>query len=433
MLENDAFIPIDSARTQRLSEGVCWFFLAATILLALLDAYGRAQTPLPTLSVAWIGVFALYYALRTASQRFHGRLPLWSARSGLLGGFWRPGQIPLLLLLDLLVITCLFALSGGWASPLYLVYMGWAVSLLDAPSTLISLCLSGIACSAFVLGVLLAPHEPFSALQVTLVAEHALLLLFVGLGISGIGIFRKHTKWAWEAEHRQWDALRQTVFSQLSHELYTPLSALSASAALLAAAEEPMAADQHHLLSVIERNCARMNLLITDLLALWREPQRQSTAAPKPLCALAVAQSVGDMLGPLLAGKRQRLTLAAEPADVCVLADSQRLEQVLVNLLVNAHKYAPAETTILLTISRREDEVLFAVQDEGTGVPLEEQGYLFDWLYRGADSLASSRGSGIGLALAKALVELQGGRIWLESIPDTGSTFYFLLPAAEAG
>ena len=79
MLENDALIPTDSARTQRLSEGVCWFFIAATILLALLDAYGRAQTPLPTRSVAWTGVFALYYALRTASTRFHVRLPLWSA------------------------------------------------------------------------------------------------------------------------------------------------------------------------------------------------------------------------------------------------------------------------------------------------------------------------------------------------------------------
>jgi signal transduction histidine kinase len=75
--------------------------------------------------------------------------------------------------------------------------------------------------------------------------------------------------------------------------------------------------------------------------------------------------------------------------------------------------------------------VLFAVHDDGAGVSLEEQGHLFELFYRGANSLASSRGAGLGLALAKALVVLQGGHIWVESVPGSGSTFYFTLPAAE--
>jgi signal transduction histidine kinase len=137
------------------------------------------------------------------------------------------------------------------------------------------------------------------------------------------------------------------------------------------------------------------------------------------------------MISPLLEGKQQRLVIEVEPEDIRVLANRHQLEQVLVNLLVNAHKYAPTGVAIMLAVRGQAHEVLFAVHDEGPGVPLEEQGHLFELFYRGTTSLASSRGSGIGLALAKALVILQGGRIWVESTPGAGSTFYFTLPAAE--
>jgi signal transduction histidine kinase len=337
-------------------------------------------------------------------------------------------------LLDLAVITILVSLSGGWASPLYLLYLGWAVALLDESSTMICLCFGGLACSAFALGVLLTPHQPFSALQITLLAEHALLLLIVALGISGIKVYIRHTKASWEAERRQWEALRQTVFSQLSHELYTPLSAISASVSLLAGGvHESRAERRDNLLRVIERNCARMNVLIDDLLALWREHHRQLECIPECLHCQSAAESVGQMLGPLLEGKRQRLVIEAEPQDVCVLGDRHRLEQILVNLLVNAQKYAPAGTAIRLTVNGQEREVLFGVHDEGTGVPLEEQGHLFEWFYRGANSQAPSRGFGIGLALAKALVVLQDGHIWVESVSGKGSAFYFTLPAVDSG
>jgi len=276
----------------------------------------------------------------------------------------------------------------------------------------------------------LAAQQPFSGLQTMLLAEHALLLLIVALGISGINIYIMYTKSSWEAERCKWDRLRQVVFSQLSHELYTPLSAISGSVAL-ALDDLPVAERQQRLLRVIERNCARMNVLIDDLLALWKEPQRQLHYAPGHLACLPVAESVGQMLSPLLEGKQQRLMVAAEPQRVSALADKDRLEQVLVNLLVNAHKYAPPEAVITLTINGQGQEILFAVHDDGAGVPLEEQGHLFEMFYRGARNLASSRGSGLGLALAKALVVLQGGRIWVESLPGGGSTFYFTLPAAE--
>lgn len=433
MLFHDFLPQTYPARLRRLSDGVFWFFIAATILLALLDARIPMQAPLPP-SAAWAGVFVLYYALRSSVTLPGWRSAYQVGRAGKCSWLPRWSCVLLLpLLLDLLVMTSLLALSGGWASPLYLLYLGWAAALLDEPSTVICLVLSALACVAFGLGVLLAPHQPFSALQITLLVEHLLLLLLVALGISGVKVYTRHTKSIWEAERRQWDALRQTVFAHLSHELYTPLSAMSASAALLRASEEPGADRQQQLLHVIERNCARMGVLIDDLLALWCEQRRQLDCAPGGQHCLTVAESAGQMLSPLLEGKQQRLVILAQPEDVCALADRQRLEQVLVNLLANAQKYGPAGAAITLTISGQGHDVLFAVHDEGAGVPLEEQRHLFELFYRGTNSAASARGSGIGLALAKALVVLQGGRIWVESLPGRGSTFYFTLPVVDPG
>ncbi len=430
LLSHDALSQAVLAKTRRFSEGIFWFFIAATILLALLDAHVSMQAH-PPLSVAWAGVFVLYYAWRSSLALPEQRLPDQKSQSGQRRWLRWSAAVPLSPLLDLLIITGLVALSGGWASPLYMLYLGWSVALLDASSTAVSLGFTSLACIAFVLGVLLPPYRPLSALQITVTAEHALLLLLVGLGMSGIKVYIRHTRAGWEAERRRWDVLRQTVFSHLSHELYTPLSAVSASASLLAASGEAAAERQADLLRIIERNCARMNLLLDGLLALWRGDCHQLAYTPSCLRCLPLAQSVGQMLSPILEGKQQSLVVVAEPQDVCVLADRHQLEQVLVNLLANAHKYGPAGEVITLTISSQGPEVVFAVRDEGTGVPVEEQSRLFEWFYRGTNSLASSRGSGIGLALAKALVVLQGGRIWVESLPGQGSTFYFTLPAAD--
>jgi signal transduction histidine kinase len=415
----------------RLSEGAFWFVIATTVFLALLEARARPGATLP-LSAGWAGVFVLYYALRsswilscweTRQQAERGRQPGWHSR------------VLFQLLLDLLVITILVALSGGWISPLYLLYLGWAVVLIDEVSTTTSVCLAGLACTAWVAGSFLASHQQrFSTPQIIIIAEHALLLLMVALGMGGIRAYVSRIKLSWEAERRQWDEMRQAVFSHLAHELYTPLSAISASASLLAATNNEQTTERRqNLFGAIERNCARMNLLIDDLLALWREQRYQPDCIPVRLRCLAVVESVAQMLSPLLGGKQQRLVVLADPPGVSVLADARRLEQILVNLLANAQKYAPVGTPITLTLKGQQREVLFAVHDEGAGIPLEEQSHLFEIFYRGTNCPPASRGAGIGLALAKALVVLQGGCIWVESAPGEGSTFYFTLPAADRG
>jgi signal transduction histidine kinase len=422
---------------RQLSDGICWFLIAATLLLALLDARLSASGP-ASLAAGWAGVFVLYYALRSwlmpSGQRFI-RSPVQQSCHWRWLHWWH--LVPVSLLLDLLVITVLMALSGGWASPLYLLYLGWAVALIEAPSSATSFWLAGLAGIAYILGALLALYRPITLqylpwIQASWIGERVLVLLLLSLGIGGISASLERAQSLWEAEQRRWDALRQMVFSHLAHELSTPLSAIGVSTALLATTGSELAPERRqNLLHMIERNCVRMNLLVDDLLTLWREYRQQLDFVPTRLDCLKAAEAVGQMLGPLLESRQQRLTIVAEPLDVCVFADVRRLEQVLVNLLANAQHYAPVGSSITLTIRRQQHEVLFAVHDDGPGVPLDEQSHLFDLFYREANRAATSHGAGIGLVLAKALVVLQGGYIWVESVPEKGRTFCFTLPAAD--
>jgi len=111
-----------------------------------------------------------------------------------------------------------------------------------------------------------------------------------------------------------------------------------------------------------------------------------------------------------------------------VEGDWRRISQVLGNLLTNALRHTPQGGIVTLSAVAREQEVEVVVADTGTGIPLEDQTYVFERFWRGEKSrLRVSGGTGLGLAIAKQIVELHGGRIWLESVPGKGSTFRFTL------
>ncbi|HEU5200771.1 MAG TPA: HAMP domain-containing sensor histidine kinase [Ktedonobacterales bacterium] len=412
-------------------KGIFWYFIAITLILALLDerVYTRGAFPV---TAGWIGAFVLYYGLRSSWKCAVCERPPWRWANRRWWRLLRKSERHAPLVLDLVVISVLNMLTGGWASPLYMLYLGWAVALISEVSALSRIYLTAIAAVLFALGCLLMLHLPPLPLQIIIITEHLSLLLVASCGVGMLGMYIQRLKYTWEMERQQWESLRAALFAQLSHELYTPLSAMSASAALLLTPGAALPAEQQRRLAqTIERNCTRMGVLIDDLLAMWRKQRQQPEIAPGPLRCLAVAESIAQALSPLLEARQQRLMIQAEQPDAVALADERRLEQVLMNLVANAQKYAPAGTTITLTMSAPPDVVLFALHDEGAGVPFEEQGHLFDLLYRGTNCPTSSRGSGIGLALAQTLVNEEGGHIWVESAPGRGTTFYFTLPAAR--
>jgi two-component system phosphate regulon sensor histidine kinase PhoR len=135
-------------------------------------------------------------------------------------------------------------------------------------------------------------------------------------------------------------------------------------------------------------------------------------------------------LQPLLDEKRQRLDVSVPETLPAVLADERRLVQVFSNLISNASKYGPQRDLIAVQVTAQADDALVRVSDHGPGIPLPEQGELFERYFRAADAARSSPGTGLGLAISKAIVEAHGGSVGLESEPGRGTTVWFTLPFA---
>ena len=127
--------------------------------------------------------------------------------------------------------------------------------------------------------------------------------------------------------------------------------------------------------------------------------------------------------------ERADITLRVECADDLpkVQVDSQRLEQVLVNLIHNAVKFTRPGGEVVLCAEAADGEVRFAVRDTGVGIPADEVSRIFERFYR-VDKSRTGSGTGLGLSIAKHIVEAHGGKIWAESIEGQGSTFYFTIP-----
>jgi signal transduction histidine kinase len=143
-----------------------------------------------------------------------------------------------------------------------------------------------------------------------------------------------------------------------------------------------------------------------------------------------IAESTANLFEAEAADKGIVLTVQVEPDLPTVTADPQRVGQVIGNLLSNALRYAPASTgQVMLTVQPVEQGVTLSVSDNGPGIPAADLPHLFDRFWRGEKSRTrSARGAGLGLAIAKQLVEMHGGRIGVESTPGGGSKFWFMLP-----
>ena len=147
-----------------------------------------------------------------------------------------------------------------------------------------------------------------------------------------------------------------------------------------------------------------------------------------------MAERAARTIEPLAAERGQRLTLDLPDEPVWALVDPPRLERVVQNLLGNAQKFGHEGGTIALSLRREGGEAILAVADDGPGIAPADQERIFERFYRPAPGDGRrSPGSGLGLPIVKALVELHGGRVWVESAPGQGSTFSMALPLAAAG
>jgi signal transduction histidine kinase len=219
----------------------------------------------------------------------------------------------------------------------------------------------------------------------------------------------------------------------LSHELKTPLTSIIAAAGLLAEELETGHDESHQkLIQTIIHNANTLETRLAELLDIVKTGSGKLQLQVEPVDIKSLVLGTCQQISPMLRGKRQKLNTDLPDAIPIIHGDGQRLEQVLLNLLTNAAKFTPEGGNILVRVRQDSAGLVIDVQDNGIGIASEEQPRLFKPYSRLSSDRQRHPGLGLGLALAKQVVELHGGKIWVESAPGKGSTFSFSLPRHPA-
>ena len=235
------------------------------------------------------------------------------------------------------------------------------------------------------------------------------------------------------SERRRLGRMKDEFVSTVSHELRTPLTSLRASIGLLASgALDKRPEKQRQMVNMAIGNCDRLVRLVNDILDFESGERGKLPLHRQPLEAVELLRRAADVAQAPAGEVHIGFRVDASPATV--LADEERILQVLNELIGNAIKFSPPETTIRLVAQRfGNEEICFIVEDQGRGIPPEKLERIFDRFQQGDSSdTRALGGTGLGLALCRSIVEQHGGRIWAESAPGKGSRFLFTLPAATS-
>jgi PAS domain S-box-containing protein len=227
------------------------------------------------------------------------------------------------------------------------------------------------------------------------------------------------------------EAERKILFTRaLVHELKTPLTPVLASSELLVSElqKEPYLS----LAKNINSGAANLNRRIDELLDLARVEIGMLEVNPKAVDAHQLLLAIADDMKAMVTSNGQSFIVAIPPSLSPVWADEERLRQIVLNLLINASKFTPEGGRITLRAREEDSSLVVEVEDTGPGIPKEEQRELFQPYHRHIPDREHLSGLGLGLALCKNLVELHGGKIWVQSEIGKGSTFGFSLPLATA-
>lgn len=229
------------------------------------------------------------------------------------------------------------------------------------------------------------------------------------------------------AQNERW----ATLIAGLSHEIRTPLAATVAALELLEGS--PASSETSELVQRTRRSILWVHSIVENLLAAASFQAGRAQVSPKPTRLRDIVGETLTFVEPLLARKDQILLVEGLGDEILVLADSRRIQQVLVNLITNAVKYGPPAQAIRLRVALEGGHARISVIDEGPGIPLADQPYLFDRFFRTESARAQEpSGAGLGLAVVRTIVEAHGGKVGVRSLPGHGASFWFTLPLADA-
>ena len=219
----------------------------------------------------------------------------------------------------------------------------------------------------------------------------------------------------------------------LSHELKTPLTSIIAAAGLLEEELQNTVDDSHRkLIHTIIRNSNSLETRLAELLDIVKTGSGKLQLQLEPVDIKSLVLGTCMQISPLLHNKGQQLTTEFTDTLPIIRGDGPRLEQVLLNLMNNAVKFTPDGGKITVRARHYEDGVMVQVQDNGIGIAKDQHNMLFKPYSRLNSDRQRHPGLGLGLALSKQVIELHGGRIWVDSEHGKGSIFSFSLPQRPA-
>jgi two-component system, OmpR family, sensor histidine kinase BaeS len=236
-----------------------------------------------------------------------------------------------------------------------------------------------------------------------------------------------------EARKEELDRLKDEFVLTASHELRSPLTSVQGFAELLMLERDSLTPRQAETVEVILDNCRHLVRLLNDLLDLARSDAGRLAIRPQPTEVAPLVEDVVRTMRAQTEAGGQVLTEHVQPGLPLINVEADRIRQILMNLLTNAHEYSPEGASIGVSALALGSEVEIGVTDNGPGIPDDQLERIFERFTRGDAGLTQRvGGTGLGLAISKSLVELHGGSIKAESTVGQGSTFRVRLPIAAA-
>jgi signal transduction histidine kinase len=228
------------------------------------------------------------------------------------------------------------------------------------------------------------------------------------------------------------ERMKSDFVAAASHELRSPLTSIKGFVELLDRSQG-LAAKQREAVEIIRASTDRLVELVEDLLEVTRIEAGQVAIDVRALELGEVVREAAALLSPRIGSSRQELAVELPKDLPPVLADARRLQQIVENLLTNAHLYTAAGGRIEVRGGASEREVSITVSDTGRGMSGEELEHAFDRFYRGRQHSTLAPGTGLGLWIVRSLAELQGGSVEVTSELGRGSSFTVRLPRARSG
>ena len=235
-----------------------------------------------------------------------------------------------------------------------------------------------------------------------------------------------------EASHaeaaRQSEVLKSALLDSLAHDIKTPLTSIKAAATSLLGGST---GSQHELLTIINEEADRLNQLTAEVVEMARIEAGKLRLERNAVVVEDVIARVLTELETLLKGRSVTVRIPRELP--LAEADAELIPQVLKQLVENAVKYTSGQSPVTVTADVKNAKIVIGVADSGTGIDENERLLIFEKFFRGRQHRFETKGTGMGLAIAKAIVEAHGERIWVESEPGDGSVFFFTLPVRGGG